>query len=485
MYTEEKLSDKKDGFNIKAAIKGIRQDERNAVYKAEHDARLAIKEAAEAKERELLLARETEIKTIRDMRQQFDSSIASIREEHRRNLDEIKKTRADAVAAAKDMEERTIREAYDAESQSIAGADTKTIRKIKYDTLKKVQEARDTRERTVRDALFEEEHAVRKAEDIAYRDMQREKEMQKRTQYRTTVNARDAGLQAARDADLREKKAVSEILSSYRENVIGIRKNAQDEIRNLKKSGVEESRKEEIPSFIPVEELPEEKSKAVPEAKIPEEANEKAVLRTKEVPVKEPVEKDEVPVEETATEDEPSMKGQPSTAEQDIDSLTVLANTVMKDVKKVKADRESAIRKKTGKEPSITEPATEKSSAGNNQNIIAEPVVESAPKEDKARIVPERTGTPKSKATLYSGIVRIAVKSPAEPYKIKLFGDKLNNIENVKILFIGGEINRNTIIDVELEKEVPLIDILSSLPEVADVSLKDKDNIQLVLKADS
>jgi hypothetical protein len=157
----------------------------------------------------------------------------------------------------------------------------------------------------------------------------------------------------------------------------------------------------------------------------------------------------------------------------------------MKDVKKVKADRESAIKKKTGKEPSITEPAPEKSSAEKNQNIIAEPVVEPAPKEDKARIVPEITGTPKSKATLYSGIVRIAVKSPAEPHKIKLFGDKLNNIENVKILFIGGEINRNTIIDVELEKEVPLIDILSSLPEVADVSLKDKDNIQLVLKADS
>jgi hypothetical protein len=57
----------------------------------------------------------------------------------------------------------------------------------------------------------------------------------------------------------------------------------------------------------------------------------------------------------------------------------------------------------------------------------------------------------------------------------------LNNIEKVKVRFTGGDVNGNTIIHIELDEEMPFVDMLKTLPEVADVSIINND-IQLTLK---
>jgi len=51
------------------------------------------------------------------------------------------------------------------------------------------------------------------------------------------------------------------------------------------------------------------------------------------------------------------------------------------------------------------------------------------------------------------------------------------------MLFIGGEVNKDTVIHIKLDAEMTLIDVLKGLPDVADVSVKNK-NIQLTLKTD-
>jgi hypothetical protein len=90
---------------------------------------------------------------------------------------------------------------------------------------------------------------------------------------------------------------------------------------------------------------------------------------------------------------------------------------------------------------------------------------------------------PAESEELFNGIVRIAVKSPVESNRIKLLGEELNKIDRVRMLFIGGEVNKDTVIHVKLDEEMPLIDILKGLPDVADVSVTNK-NIQLTLKTD-
>ncbi len=337
------MDNKDSAGNIKTAIKRLKQEEKDAISKAENDARQAVRKAIETRERELVIARETEIKTLRDMRQQFEDAVKSIREAHQKNLDEIKKTRADAVAAAKDLEEKAIREAYDAESRSIMGADTRSIRKIKYETLKSIQEAMDNRERAVRDALFEEEHATSKAIDIAYRDMQREKELQKRIEYRTRVNARNAYLQAVKDADLRERNTVDNIVLTHRQNVANIRKHTLDAIENLKKPDRGGSPTEPLP-VIPVEATPEKIEAAALGATPTDECIEEPASEPKEVAVKETDEKSEASAMNLAAQDGSLKESIPAIPDQGIESLSLLANMVMKEIKKVKADRESTLK---------------------------------------------------------------------------------------------------------------------------------------------
>ncbi len=124
--------------------------------------------------------------------------------------------------------------------------------------------------------------------------------------------------------------------------------------------------------------------------------------------------------------------------------------------------------------------------AHTDDNIITEEKAETLTvlaNEVRDEVITYKETSLKSKEVLFSGIVRIAVKSPADSHRIKLLGDELNKIDKVRMLFIGGEVNKDTVIHVKLDEEMPLADKLKILPDVSDVSIKDK-NIQVTLKTD-
>ena len=442
--------------NLKRTIRKIRQDEKDALAKAEYDARLAINKAAETRGLELVLARETEMRTLRDMELQFNNSLKAIRDNNRNKLDEIKKKRADAVTEARNLENKIIREAYDEEAAKISGADRKTIQKIKYDTYKKIRLARYDTERAVNEALFEEKHDTRKMLDIAYRDIVKEEELQKRTRNRTIFDARNAHLKAINDANSKYRNEVEEISKNYRRNITGIKKQAQDDILNLK-NGSRLPERAEIASTVTFEEK-QKKSAAASLEEYDFRKTEEQPLPDKPVPDAETValkdsENEVAPVtEENVITEEPEVQEE---FEQAVDT-----EIQQEHVEIPESDELVSIEAKPASMVSVedNDPATGNIRASVNES--------------------ENTG-----AILYSGIVKIAVKSPAEAYRIKLLGDELNKIDKVRMLFISGEVNRDTVIHVKLDEEIPLADILKKLPDVADVSVKNK-NIQLTLKTD-
>ncbi|MDD4923674.1 MAG: hypothetical protein PHF74_02405 [Dehalococcoidales bacterium] len=445
-----------EAANLKRTIRKIRQDEKDALAKAQYDARLAISKAAETRELELVLARETEMRTLRDMQQSFDSSIKAIREANKNNLDEIKKTRADAVTEARNLENRITREAYDEEAAKISGADRKTIQKIKYDTLKKIRLARYNTERAIKEALFEEKHATRKALDIAYRDIVKEEELQKRTMSRTIIDARNVHLKAINDADLRYRNTVDEIQKNYIQNTAAIRKQAREDIINLK-NGSRLPEREELSSTVMLEEK-QEKS---------------AATSLKEY--------DSQEIEELTLPDKPALEAETATFKDSDDDLEPFTEeSIATEEPEMQEQSDKAV--DIDKQPEPVEiPETDEvvSVEEKPASILSVEDNESATGDIRA----SETESENMGATLYSEIVRITIKSPTESHRIKLLGDQLNNIDKVRMLFISGEVNRDTIIHVKLDEEIPLADILKKLPDVADVSVKNK-NIQLTLKSD-
>jgi hypothetical protein len=473
-------------LNLKRAANQIRRDERDALIKAESDARLAVDKAVKTRDLEFTLARENEINTLRDMERQFDNAVKSIREANRNRLDEIKRTRANTVTEARNKENATVKSIYNEESTAISGADRKTIQRIKYDTLKKVRQARYDTERAINEALFEEKHATRKALDIAYRDIEKEEESQKRTRIRTIVDARNTRVKAVSDADLQYRRTIDDIAKSYRQSTADIRKQAQEDILNLK-NNLRLIKRGEIPSTATLEEKQQIITKtAVEDESFPE---------SEEQPLP------ETPVSNTETiapnhfeeETVPAAEALYAIPPENIESAANIPAAEILEAEaqgmpkeSIQQEAEEPVQQKT-EVPVLREP--EKSSEIIDLKEVAaveEMAAISLPDEENATasVVTPVTSTTETKesVSLYSGIVKIAIKSPAETHKIKSLGNELNKIDKVRILFISGEVNKDTIMNVKLDEELPLVDILKTLPDIADISVKNK-NIQVTLKS--
>jgi hypothetical protein len=465
------LSNNNEKLTEKAMIQQIKQNEKDAISKAESDARQALKTALENKEQAIIKAKAEEEKAIRDVLAEADNNIRVIRETALKAIDEAKKTRGISVKTARDIEEKTVRDAYDAESKGLIGVDTKTARRIKHETLITVQRAKIDRERAIRQALLDEDNTINKALDIASRDKKRAEESRKRAIIYVTNDARAARLKAIQAAADDESRTVNEILVNHKKNLEAIKKQTQESLSALK-TGEKAQPKAEKPEEPAIEQTIAAAEQ--PENKPPAETEESPKVEIAAKPEAEETPKAEIAAEPEAAEtveEQPSqetleMEPQlPPEAEKTPEEEITARNETGEIIQEQAQDREETEENK--------EPLT-----GAEKNEAGEPIDE-ALKEDKKATVKD-----KGKSALYKGMMKVFINAPAEPLKIKALGEKLNDIENLRVLVISGGMGKNTEVTLSLNEDMPLIDILNSIPEVAGVTIKGKD-IQLTLNQDT
>ena len=82
----------------------------------------------------------------------------------------------------------------------------------------------------------------------------------------------------------------------------------------------------------------------------------------------------------------------------------------------------------------------------------------------------------------YKGTINLVLMPPAGVLQIKNLGEKLRLIQNLRVILIGGSVDEPTRVVVSAEQPIPLIDVLSQIPIVDQVTKKGKE-IQILLKA--
>ena len=82
----------------------------------------------------------------------------------------------------------------------------------------------------------------------------------------------------------------------------------------------------------------------------------------------------------------------------------------------------------------------------------------------------------------HKGTINLVLMPPAGVLQIKNLGEKLRLIQNLRVILIGGSVDESTRVVVSAEQPIPLIDVLSQIPIVDQVTKKGKE-IQISLKA--
>lgn len=85
-------------------------------------------------------------------------------------------------------------------------------------------------------------------------------------------------------------------------------------------------------------------------------------------------------------------------------------------------------------------------------------------------------------AKLYSGLIKLAVVSPVDYEGVKKFEKSLSEVQNLRLVFVGGSVHEDTRIIVSTEKPIDLVKILSKMPLVQRVAEKGKE-IRVALRA--
>lgn len=83
---------------------------------------------------------------------------------------------------------------------------------------------------------------------------------------------------------------------------------------------------------------------------------------------------------------------------------------------------------------------------------------------------------------LYEGMINIVVMPPAGALEIKNLEEKLRLIQNLRVILTSGSVDEPSRIVVSAEQSIPLIDVLSQIAVVDQVTKKGKE-IQISLKA--
>ncbi len=83
---------------------------------------------------------------------------------------------------------------------------------------------------------------------------------------------------------------------------------------------------------------------------------------------------------------------------------------------------------------------------------------------------------------LYEGTIDLVIMPPVGVLQIKNLEEKLRLIQNLRVVLTGGSVDEPIRIVVSAEQPIPLIDVLSQIPIVDQVTKEGKE-IQILLKA--
>jgi len=98
-------------------------------------------------------------------------------------------------------------------------------------------------------------------------------------------------------------------------------------------------------------------------------------------------------------------------------------------------------------------------------------------KERAKREAEEKVG-----AEFYEGMVKLAIASPVDYEQMKELSEYLRQVQDLRLVLVGGSVEEGTKIVVSVEKPIPLVNVLREMPPVEQVIKKGKE-IQVTLKA--
>lgn len=116
----------------------------------------------------------------------------------------------------------------------------------------------------------------------------------------------------------------------------------------------------------------------------------------------------------------------------------------------------------------------------------AKPAKEKAKKAEKAKPAKEKVekaAEPSVDAGTYRGAVTLAIMPPIDLSQLATLKKDLGQVENLRLVLVGGSVEGGSKIIVSAEEPLPLVDILKEMPAVDQVFRKGSE-IQVRLKAE-
>jgi hypothetical protein len=99
---------------------------------------------------------------------------------------------------------------------------------------------------------------------------------------------------------------------------------------------------------------------------------------------------------------------------------------------------------------------------------------------EKAKKV-EEEAEQAARAELDEGIVKLVILPSTDPDQIRELEERLRQVQNLRLVLLGGSIEEGSKIIVAAEKPIPLVRVLREIPLVEQVVKTDKE-IQITLK---
>jgi chemotaxis protein histidine kinase CheA len=141
------------------------------------------------------------------------------------------------------------------------------------------------------------------------------------------------------------------------------------------------------------------------------------------------------------------------------------------------AKRAKEASEKAKKEEAKAKQAKQAKEAKEKAKKAAKEAREKAKKEAK-----EEELEPAATAKLYEGAVELAIVPPIDLAQMENLAKGLSQVENLRLILVGGSVDRGSRIIVSAEEPVPLLSILREMPVVEQVDRKGAE-IQVRLKA--
>lgn len=123
--------------------------------------------------------------------------------------------------------------------------------------------------------------------------------------------------------------------------------------------------------------------------------------------------------------------------------------------------------------------AKEKAKLAAQKAKEAKPAKKKAKKAEKV----EKAAEPSVDAGTYRGVVTLAIVLPIDLGQLAALKKDLGQVENLRLVLVGGSVEGGSKIIVSAEEPLPLLDILEEMPAVDQVFRKGSE-IQVRLKAE-